>query len=716
MKFSLVFVLAMLSIAAFSADKILYQDNYDSNLELPVRVKGANQPYEINFIGIADGGKEGKCLKADVKTMHSFEVCLAPRTKEWPKASWGNPQDGKSGYFHYPSLNIPLDPQKGYVITAWMKLPENAPDTPLYINVELSYDTPSGKNYAKFRLDQSLNGKTAGKWVKFEQELNSSIMEKIYAGGDGTKNLAISAISAGGYIISKQQYVFMADELTVTETSFDRVTAEKKRKEENFPGKQYTFKNIPASENFFAWGAYGSFYGGANRWFRPITQRGVQEHIEAAKKVKYMTPLSLPVMKRHHFNMLITGGGMIFSNQGQEARDYVKTTLDAMHCFNMKFIPSTYVSDYYAKTPWTVVQDKIKQLTSQIKDHPALLAYLLVDEPELDRIEDFFRGKNEMEKNDSGHSAICCANNVDAANIYAKKIPLYIADYYPVSTVPNRDRGVWAIIDNIQHAKSIGAQNIWLAAQLFGGIGGWRTPTLPEFKIMYFGSLAEGATGFIPYGYAQGTLWLNPEKRQYAESGNLIDPFDTPTEHMVWKKEIAPLFRSTGDFFLQAKRMDDSEIVSSNQETFENAVGRIRRKVGAVMRKTANGKAKLVVAWNNHLDGKISSTLTFPNLKNTDQILDCSTLQILSGQKVEIAFAPGDGNIFMIADANTLKEMCSKISEKRAELEIDLLKSEILDAKNLHLNTTDAETDLKKAESFLIISISSLISCFLQST
>ena len=89
--------------------------------------------------------------------------------------------------------------------------------------------------------------------------------------------------------------------------------------------------------------------------------------------------------------------------------------------------------------------------------------------------------------------------------------------------------------------EAIDWQRIWMLPQVFGQ-SSWRAPSPPEFLIQVFSSLAEGATGFAPYAYADRPQWADPVH----EYGHLVDPYGNPSPAWEQMQRLGPLLRSAG--------------------------------------------------------------------------------------------------------------------------------------------------------------------------
>lgn len=174
----------------------LYSDGFEDRPEVNVQVRGANQPYTARSIGLTqEKSHSGKTsVKIDVTTRHGFEVQLAPRTTAKPGVEWGS--IGGAGTFVLPGLDIPLQRDRGYVLEAWVWV-EKGPSSGVRIDVATVVDS----HYGPVAASLVAGGTTkTGSWVKIEQELTASLLEKKDAAGDKVDGLRLQAVSYASFL------------------------------------------------------------------------------------------------------------------------------------------------------------------------------------------------------------------------------------------------------------------------------------------------------------------------------------------------------------------------------------------------------------------------------------------------------------------------------------------------------------------------------------
>lgn len=701
MKISVLFAIAVVAFA-FAAEKadekVLYFDDFESRHELPVQPKSFNQPYTIEEWGFKKEDNN-TFYRVAVTGKHWMGVCIAPRTNDTPKIGWGSFGKGTQGQFFHTPIDIPFDREKGYILSVKIRTDETCtPHTPMCVNVEFLCDSPSGRQRSEGRLKQEIGVNTHGEWVTVSQELTGSMIELLDAKGLGTRNLTIGNIEIGTFRSVPGPIVFEFDDVKIMEVPKSRIAAEAKKlnARPDLDGFSFTHKT---NDDIFAWGAYGgdtSF--SIPRWYYDSKDR---KGIGAAVRIENeLSPFTMMQMKRSFFNAYIRGGGLIFPSNGQPERDRIKKLLDLGQRYNLMIAPSTYLTrHYHSKLPMDECIRRIGLLKETIGEHPALLGYHVVDEPGSSMMLDFMQGKEAFEKDNDRVPGLACANCIDTVRILAPRVPLLMIDIYPMWN-SKIEPGCWAVPESVKYAKKWGAHNVWILPQAFGG-SSWRSPTVPEFTIQFFGGLAYGATGFIPYADAQGPNWLNPDKNiPLSESGNLFDPFGNETELLNAMNKIAPLFRSSGPLFVGAEPLPDFELLSSNSKTFQCTTGKEYDCVGRVLRISQNRQFRLLVVWGNDIAQAHSTTLSLKSFGQNEILMDLYSFRTC-GNSLELTLAPGDGRIFAVADKATLDGIQRDVLKRRIAIHDEILQLEIAESRTLPFDASFLQPLLRRRDVLL---------------
>ncbi len=700
MRITLLFIVVSMafSFAEAANEKVLYFDDFESRHELPVQPKSFNQPYTIQEWGFKKEG-ENTFYRVEVTGKHWMGVCIAPRTNDTPKIGWGTYGKGTQGQFFHTPIDIPFDREKGYILSVRIRTDETCTaHTPICVNVEFLCDSPSGRQRSEGQLKQQIPVNTNGEWVTVSQELTGSMIEILDAKGLGTKNLTIGNIEIGTFRSIPGPMVFEFDDVKITEVPKSRVAEEAKKlnARPELDGFSFTHKS---NDGIFTWGAYGGGSLSVPRWYYDSKDR---RGIEAAVRIENeISPFTMMQMKRAFFNAFIRGGGLIFPSNGQPERDRIKNLLDLAQKHNLMIAPSTYLTRHYqSKLPMDECIKRIDLLKETIGGHPALLGYHVVDEPGSSMILDYMQGKEAFEKDNDRVPGLACANSIDTVRVLAPRVPLLIIDIYPLWNSKS-EPGCWAVPESVKYAKRWGAQNVWILPQAFGG-SSWRHPTVPEFMIQFFGGLAYGATGFLPYADAQGPNWFEPDKNiPLSESGNLFDPFGNETELLKAMCKIAPLFRSAGPLFVGAEQLPDSELASSNTKTFQSYTGKEYDCVGRVLRIAKDRKCRLLVVWGNDLAQTQSTTLSLKSFKQNEALMDLESFAKYANN-IELTLAPGEGRVFAVADKATLDAIRQDVLKRRVAIHDDILQLEIAECRTILFDTSFLLPLLEKRDALLL--------------
>lgn len=167
-------------------------------------------------------------------------------------------------------------------------------------------------------------------------------------------------------------------------------------------------------------------------------------------------------------------------------------------------LPRPFVADFD--------EAKLREALRVVKDHPALLAYYIFDEPspgvEHQRPEDLKRVYDVLKDEDPYHPVTICINVPTNEALYLDCYDVVMIDVYPVRLRPDP---LTTIAHRMDHAWAAtgGRKPVWFIPQTFGydivqGLEGdprWVTPTPAQERVMQYLSLAHGARGSIAYCY-----------------------------------------------------------------------------------------------------------------------------------------------------------------------------------------------------------------------
>ena len=167
----------------------------------------------------------------------------------------------------------------------------------------------------------------------------------------------------------------------------------------------------------------------------------------------------------------------------------------------------------------------LRRAIRAVKEHPALLAYYLFDEPypstpgatpaELKRAYDVVADE------DPYHPIGVCLNVPDFTDDYIDCYDVVLPDPYPLV---KRVQPLTLVSDNLAETRRAlaGTKPIWVVPQAFGsdvveGIGDpeqYRTPTPDQERCMTYLALTQGVQGVVYYYYHVYTATMPPRRRQ----------------------------------------------------------------------------------------------------------------------------------------------------------------------------------------------------------
>jgi hypothetical protein len=162
------------------------------------------------------------------------------------------------------------------------------------------------------------------------------------------------------------------------------------------------------------------------------------------------------------------------------------------------------------------------------KDHPALLAWYLTDEPENRGLTAEAEKKNyvDLKAQDANHPIGLCHTAFEALTTFKDACDFTMTDIYPISA--KRDQNIMGVSLMMDEARRIHGQAWpqWTDIQTFGGPetdnGVWAVPLPHEVRFMTYQALVHRATGILYFSYwaKQPRTWqslagLNRELHQF---------------------------------------------------------------------------------------------------------------------------------------------------------------------------------------------------------
>jgi hypothetical protein len=189
-------------------------------------------------------------------------------------------------------------------------------------------------------------------------------------------------------------------------------------------------------------------------------------------------------------------------------------------------------------------KDKRDRLIAEIKtfrDHPALLAWYISDEPNgkiisPEQLEDIYR---TVKENDPWHpvSIVFMAPFLSSKK-YSAAFDIVMADPYPI---PDNSSSLPGDVASQLKAEFRGKMPVWIVPQAFGGGELWgREPTIHEIRSMTWQSIINGATG-IQYFVRQGLNYFPKSVATWSECGRMAVEVAELTPWLLSEDESLPV-------------------------------------------------------------------------------------------------------------------------------------------------------------------------------
>ncbi|MCD6598392.1 MAG: chitobiase/beta-hexosaminidase C-terminal domain-containing protein, partial [Bacteroidales bacterium] len=192
----------------------------------------------------------------------------------------------------------------------------------------------------------------------------------------------------------------------------------------------------------------------------------------------------------------------------------------------------------------------------EFKDHPALLAWYVSDEPvghgfPPEALIDMY---NFIRKLDPYHPLTIVFMTPAKAREYADAMDIVMADPYPVPTYPVTDVGrVTARLKK----EFLMEKPVWIVPQAFGGNESWRRePTAAEIRSMTYQALVKGATG-IQYFVRHGSNFFPKSVVAWNECSNIAHEVAELTPELTQGTLVSNVKSPTSGIYVRALKYKD---------------------------------------------------------------------------------------------------------------------------------------------------------------
>lgn len=413
-------------------------------------------------------------------------------------------------YFKIP-LDVKIDPAKTYVVDAMVKVQTTGSGRVSFGHSY--YNMPPGQPEVQGNTPSAGACNEPGKWCHLvSKDVGAAFRESAEMAGwtaDCLGRFDALYVHTEGNQEGDQVTVWLDDVKFREATAEDQARLEKEKRP-----FEYTPPAYPAVENASPWGCCGSLEGYAGRL-------GVPLEVEAAVVARQWAQFG--------YDMSVRPGGMVMAPGDAKAEDYLGQFLDLNARYGLRVMPSTYLTNYYnRKVPRDQCEAAITRVVTRFRNHPALLAWWMIDEP-MPNVDDcenqWLWGKQRFEALDKQHPALGAFCIPEAVAMYSQYTQVSLIDCYPLVGGRGRPLGEAATVARwCELSWRRGGRRLWAVPQAFGELGGWRLPMRADLRLMCFQYLSRGASGFIPYYYSMEPAWITG----YGHNG-LVDMYGTPT-------------------------------------------------------------------------------------------------------------------------------------------------------------------------------------------
>lgn len=170
----------------------------------------------------------------------------------------------------------------------------------------------------------------------------------------------------------------------------------------------------------------------------------------------------------------------------------------------------------------------IARKVAKVKDHPAMLAWLINDERPLAMKPKLISRYRTVREADPGHPTWAVLYQVDQIRGYIGTCDAIGSDPYPIPHAPLTQAHEWV---KKTRSATFGAIPVWQTIQIFdwaayktkaepgADVSKFRAPTLAEMKVMAWLQIAGGSNALLMYSYnpLEKMSWRDPFEKKWAE-------------------------------------------------------------------------------------------------------------------------------------------------------------------------------------------------------
>ena len=211
--------------------------------------------------------------------------------------------------------------------------------------------------------------------------------------------------------------------------------------------------------------------------------------------------------------------------------------------------------------------ERLKAEINIFKDHPALLAWYISDEPNgfkvpPEKLEKIYQLIKEI---DPWHPvSIVFSPPFGNVRNYMNTLDIAMADPYPVPEMPVTNVGE---VSALLKGYFSGKKPLWMAAQAFGGGERWeREPTPQEIRSMTWQAIINGSTG-IQYFIRQGPNYFPKSTTAWNECGKIAMEVAELTPWLLSDEETIPVESGSGNIIVTSKLHNGKLVIIACNKT-----------------------------------------------------------------------------------------------------------------------------------------------------
>jgi hypothetical protein len=396
-------------------------------------------------------------------------------------------------------------------------------------------------------------------------------------------------------------------------------------------------------------------------------------------------------LSRHYINTNIASNRVV-------TREY----LDTMAHYGQRCVsPQNFLMHAQVDKTTNLDVEKVKQVEAQwaghiapIKDHPALLAWHVSDEPEPDFSPTIQKLVRFIKQKDSAHPVIYTHTNLPLGSWPSEtnlleSLDVILSDCYSLNEAFGYDLWLYGDVAMAEFRRVNPQALNWPIVQAFeyGMVSDYRVPTVNELRVMIYHTIGCGAKGIFFFTPEQaGITW---------EAPGMLPMFKGPGN--AWLEEdsllaeigrIGYYLTSAGPLLVDLQyRPKYAHHVETNTFTVKIEPKKIKlRKETSLTMPTIHVGAfvgrdfDILVVHNDDPSKSGEGTISIPFRGKKAKVYDLYDLTPVETQtrkdqiQFKVNFEPGDGRLYLVGDADAFSQALQTVLRHRYERQVLLVK------------------------------------------